>query len=406
MQKIVIITLFLLFTVTTSAQKIFNGKVFDAITGKPVPSASVFLSNTSRGTVTDNLGTFAIYNFPEGRFDVIVSCLGYKTYTQTIESNNIPASFIVNLQVKVDELTEVVIGASEELSWRDWGQFFLDNFIGTSEFSEHCRLRNTEVIKLRRNKKTRVITAYADKPLIIENKELGYIIHYQLEQFEYDSRTRYLFFAGYPLFETMKSNRQKIIMRWEKNRQEAYYGSMMHFMRTVYRNKLAEEQFEVRRLVKKPNYEKLRVKEAYKKYLSKKINTENNKIINHSPTLIDSSAYYDRILSQPDENSYLDTRLLNGDSIAYATDSVTLIVSFKDYLYVIYKNKKEPERYLFQTREQRPPSNISSEIRLNENEIQVFYNGSFFPGTAIVNAGFWGWWEKIGTMLPFDYWPK
>jgi hypothetical protein len=49
------------------------------------------------------------------------------------------------------------------------------------------------------------------------------------------------------------------------NRAEAYYGSMMHFMRSLYRNKLIEEKFEVRKLIKLSSEEQKRVKAAYLK---------------------------------------------------------------------------------------------------------------------------------------------
>lgn len=394
MQKSITLLAFLFFCSGIFGQKTFTGKIVDAGTGMPVLSASVFLSNTSKGTVTNAKGEFAIYNFPDGRFDVVVSCLGYETYVQSVESVNIPVDFTIRLKQKINELQEVIIGGTDKLSWKDWGPFFIRNFIGTSEIASQCHIINTNVIELRRNKKTGDVSAFANEPLIIENDALGYRIQYQLEQFEYDQKTHFVFFAGYPLFEAMASGREKKMKRWEANRQEAYYGSQMHFLRAVYHNKLAEEQFEVRRLTKVPNTEKQRVKDIYKMYA-----------LNSPEKIKDSSGYYDRILSEPDEKSYLNTKLLTGDSIAYAADSVTLFVSFSDYLYIIYKNKKEPETYLTQTNQHRAAANISSEIRLSEPEIQVFYNGSFYPGTAIVNGGFWGWWEKAGTMLPFDYYP-
>lgn len=393
-QRTGILALLLLLAGAVYCQKIFSGKIVDAASGKPVASASIFLSNTSVGTATDANGTFTIYNFPDGRFDVVISCLGYETYVVTVESVNIPAALTIQLQQKVKQLKEVVIGGTEQLSWNDWGPFFMKNFIGTSSFAEDCKIVNTKAINLRRNKKTGNITASANEQLIIENEALGYRIYYQLEDFEYDRTTNFVFFAGYPLFEPMTTRKEKTRDRWKANRLEAYEGSQMHFLRALYRNKLAEEQFEVRRMTKVVNTEKRRVKNMYRLYA-----------MNDPGKLTDSSAYYNKIMREPDEKSYLHTPLLTGDSIAYATDSTTLFLSFNDYLYIIYKNKKEPAIYLEQTNQQRSPANITSEIRLSEPEIQVFYNGSFYPGTAIVHIGFWGWWEKVGTMLPYDYLP-
>lgn len=389
-----LIALLILFFPDAFCQQQLSGTITDAATGAPIPSASVFLSNTSRGTATDAAGLFTIYNFPDGRFDVVITCLGYDTYVITVESSRLPEQLSIRLKQKVKELQEVVVGGSEILSWNDWGQFFLKNFIGTSAIAEDCKITNHEVIVLRRNKKTRNITAVANEQLIIENKALGYRIYYQLENFEFEQKTNYVFFAGYPYFEAMTTKKEKTMKRWEQNRQETYFGSQMHFLRALYRNQLAQEKFDVRRLIKVENTEKKRVKNIYRLYA-----------MGQPGTFRDSSGYYEKILNEPDEKSFLQAPLLSGDSIAYATDSVSLFLSFSDYLYVVYKNKKEPDLYLSQTRQHRSPTYISSEIRLSTDEIQVFYNGSFYPGTAIVNNGFWGWWEKIGTMLPYDYNP-
>jgi len=379
---------------TASSQKKLSGVITDAATGTPLPSASVFLSNTSAGTATDTKGAFTIYNFPDGKFDLVISCLGYDTYVVTVESVNIPAPLNISLKQKVKELDEVVVGGTEKLSWDDWGPFFLRNFIGSSSIARDCSITNYKTIELRRNKKTRNISAVADEQLIIENKALGYRIYYQLERFEFEQKTGFVFFAGYPFFEAMTAKKEKVMKRWKQNRQETYEGSQMHFLRALYRNRLAEEKFEVRRLTKIINTEKQRIRNIYRLHAIQKPGKSE-----------DSSGYYERILSEPDEKSFLHTPLLSGDSIAYATDSVTLFLSFRNFLYVVYKNKKEPALYLAQTNQHRSPAPISSEMWLSEDEIQVFHNGSYHPGTAIVNSGFWGWSEKVGTMLPFDYYP-
>jgi hypothetical protein len=62
------------------------------------------------------------------------------------------------------------------------------------------------------------------------------------------------------------SNRKQ--KAWEKKRQETYLGSLMHFMRSVYRNTIMTEGFEVRHLQKVPNVEKQRVKARYRQMVS------------------------------------------------------------------------------------------------------------------------------------------
>src|ERR1700760_645816 len=89
---------FLIFLpVTAVAQYRISGKILDSATRKPVADASVFLSNASVGTKTNNDGTFTITNVRSGQYDLIVSILGYATYKQSVMANkdlDLPAIYI------------------------------------------------------------------------------------------------------------------------------------------------------------------------------------------------------------------------------------------------------------------------------------------------------------------------
>src|ERR1700750_1056203 len=135
--------------------------------------------------------------------------------------------------------------------------------MGSSDFGSNCVIRNKDVIRFRDSKSLHRLDAIALEPLEIENRALGYHITYQLESFSYDFNTHFLIFTGYPFFQELPagSSRKK---RWEKAREETYYGSLMHFMRALFRNKIMEEGFDVHQLKKIPNIEKARVKEKMK----------------------------------------------------------------------------------------------------------------------------------------------
>lgn len=139
-----------------------------------------------------------------------------------------------------------------------YGQFFMDNFIGTSALAKDCKLKNPQTIQFRYNKKENILRAFADEPIILENRAMGYILKYDMNIFEYNYSTRIFYFQGYPLFKEMETGRKKLGKRWKKNRTDAYYGSLMHFMRSLFRNKLIEEGFEVRKLIKVSEEEKKR----------------------------------------------------------------------------------------------------------------------------------------------------
>lgn len=391
---------FLFFCFAANSQTLLKGVVMDEEKNKPISNASVFLNTTSFGTVTNSQGNFELA-VPGGRYDLIVSSIGYDTYNRTINTDQTPDFITIKLKMKSQVMETVIIEPYEKDGWQKWGKFFLESFIGTSANSLNCSIKNKDVIHFRNSKKTNELTAIADEPLIIENKALGYTLKYQLEQFSYNFKTHYLLYVGYPFFQPKKGGdaRQK---RWEKRRNEAYLGSIMHFMRSVYRNKINEEGFEVRALKKIPNKEKERVKLAYSSNMHKVKSADGTITITHINK--DTADYYDRILKQKDYMDILAKNLLVGDSIAYAVDSTTAGLEFKDYLLIIYKNKMAPLEY----RQQLPDNGAAmmSQITLTTGKpIEIEANGNYFDPTTLLSNGYWAWSEKIANMLPFDYKP-
>jgi len=348
------------------AQQSLKGKIIASDTHKPVVSANVFLSNTSVGTISDENGMFTISRFPEGRFDLVVSFVGYETFVTTVQSNQLPANLQVVLQPKVVELQEVILEPYEKNGWDKWGSFFMENFIGTSAFANDCKLLNQGTVKFRFSKKQNTLKAFADERLVIENKALGYIVKYELTRFEYNFTTRMFYYQGYPLFEEMETGRSGLQKRWMRNREDAYYGSMMHFMRCVYRNKLIEGGFEIRKLIPLSDAEKKRVKAIYQSQFARSVSegrafvTKNIGIENE-----DSAAYYRKVIQQPDKLSVLINKILPGDSIAYGIDSITAALEFTDHLQVQFPAKMFPAEYGKQALRAATKGPITSDIYLS-----------------------------------------
>ncbi len=401
--KLFFALLFFAFTVVGNAQKLLKGVVMDADKNEPVPKASVFLNNTSIGTTANNEGRFEL-SIPAGKYELIVSSVGYLTSNQTISATDVQDFLTIRLTLKAPELEAVVIEPYLKDGWQQWGQFFLENFIGTSALVADCKILNKDVIRFRHSKKNNRLTAHAWEPLLIENKALGYRIRYQMETFLYDFKTRYVLYTGYPFFELLdgKAKKQK---EWEKKRREIYDGSIMHFMRSLYRNTIVQEGFEIRRLKKVPNREKQRIKGTYRQKLQTATATDGVVRIGAANNAIDSSAYYNEVLRQPDFWDVIGKDVLPGDSIAFAIDSVTAGLHFSDHLYVNYKKGKVPPEYkrLFPSNAQ---AMLSYLLLVNSEVVSIQANGMYYNPVDLVTSGYWGWSEKMATMLPFDYQPK
>lgn len=398
--KLLYLFCFLFLSLESTSQTLLKGVVLDAEKNKPVSNASVFLNNTSIGTKADEQGNFTL-TIPNGKFELIVSSVGYQTHTQTISSSETAVFFTVKLQVKSQLMQTVVVEPYEKDGWQKWGKFFLESFIGTSANAKDCEIKNTRAVNFIHSKKKNTLSAVADETLVIENKALGYTIHYQLESFHYDFKNNYLVWAGYPFFEPMKGSKSKQ-KQWMKKRNEAYNGSMMHFMRSVYRNRLVEEGFEIRHLKKIPNYEKRRVKEAYKSNMQTIRNANGTTTITHINK--DTADYYGRIMRQSDYFDVVEKTILSGDSIAYAVNNTTAGLDFKDYLQIVYKKGVVPAEY----RKQFPENGaamISQIILVNGLPVEIEANGLYYHPVDLMSLGYLAWSEKIATMLPFDYEP-
>ncbi len=374
------------------SQALLRGWVRDE-NKKPVPNASVFLSNTSVGTRANDEGYFQVH-LPPGRYDLVVSSVGFETHAAPVSANVAIDTVYITLKIKAPELEHVVIEPFEKNGWEKWGRFFTENFIGTTTNAADCRILNKEVIRFRHSKKTNELTAIAMEPLRIENKALGYMVTIQLENFIYTFKKNYLVYIGYAYFQPMKGNAAKQ-RRWEKARYDAYHGSLMHFMRALYRNKIIEEGFEVRHLNKIVNEEKKRVQAIY----ANAPRTPGG--VRAAP---DSLEYYERILSQKDLFDKIGREKLPGDSIAYAYDSTTAVLEFPDHLLVTYTKSYAPIEF----RRLYPQGNTSmtSELTLiNELPVLVEASGNYYNPADLLSKGYWAWSEKISMMLPFDYKP-
>lgn len=392
------------------AQTALQGLVLGADKKEGLAGVNVYLANSSTGTITDEKGNFIIRNFPAGRYDLVISCIGYTTQVITIVSSQLPPSLTVTLQPKVEELQEVVVEPYEKNGWEKWGSFFMENFIGTHAFAMDCKLKNRDAVKFRFSKKKNTLRAISTEQLVMENRALGYTLRYDLVNFEYNFGTRILLYQGYPLFEEMETKRSGLQKRWLRNREDVYYGSVMHFMRCLYRNKLLEEHFAVRRLIKISDEEKKRVKALYHAQVVNQAIESATLTVNSngSAPLMrrDSAAYYRKVMNEPEELNILIDKVLTGDSLAYAIDSTTAGFEFPGYLQVVYTEKQTPpeyKKYLPKGVEHIP---LTSEIfRTSQRALSVLSNGSYFEPTDMITSGYWGWSEKMATMLPSDYWP-
>ena len=81
MLRKIFIMFFVLLAIRLSAQQpvqTIRGNIADMASDVPLAFASVGLQNTSFGAMADSLGHFTIKNVPIGRYNILVSLVGYE----------------------------------------------------------------------------------------------------------------------------------------------------------------------------------------------------------------------------------------------------------------------------------------------------------------------------------------
>jgi len=237
------ILLFLLLTITCycnaqskrTPSEVIKGRVIDSASGKPLANTSVYLNGTYKGTTTDSEGNFML-NSAETNIPLIITHVGYKTQTLTHYAGK---NLNIVLKSKAIELREVTIG-DDAMSREKEMKIFLTEFIGST--NKDCVISNPGDIYFTWHKKTQLLTAAADKPLIIYNKKLGYKVTYFLSAFrnQLNSTT---YSGSYFFAEDTLGTQPRDLKKILKARDNAYFGSRMHFIRSLWADRLKEEDF-------------------------------------------------------------------------------------------------------------------------------------------------------------------
>ncbi len=362
----------------------------------PLADASVFVNNGSVGTASNADGTFTLTGIPYSTFELVVSFVGYETIVVKIDPSNINKKFIIKMSEKTNELQEVIVGAVEKDGWKKWGPTFIKHFIGVSANAQRCTILNPDVLKFRHNKKTGILTVIARDKLQIRNQVLGYNITYQLEDFSYNPNQGMIIYTGYPFFENMATGRDRKMKNWLEERQKSYNGSVMHFMRSFYKNKINDEGFEMRHLIKISRTDSMG-RMVYDRIIKKDFSD------------IDTAKYSLQLVRRGGFNRAeiiaTSKNLLPADSLRiYDTATAIIGMFFTNYVQVRYKNEMESNEYLqlqFTPSLQRSLQTSMFHF-LKYSPVIVEPNGLFYDPLTVLMEGYWSF-EKIAELLPADY---
>lgn len=337
-----------------------SGKVISAETKRPLQGASVFAENTMVGTATDAEGNFRML-LPYGGYNLVVTFTGFQTETKRINGSDANDQQNFELRQKEKELEAVSVVSTTEVKngWEKYGVFFLEQFIGKTNNSAFCSIKNKDALKFFFSKKRNRLKVMATEPLVIENNALGYNIRYTLDSFTHEYATQVSLYTGYPLFEEKPAADAAQQLKWNEARQHAYKGSILHFMRSTYHQKLKEEGFKIQFVVK----------------------------IKGQDSAIRLKNYYGALNYKKDDST-----------------ATVEIMPNQNEMGVIFTKEKPAGGFIADNPEEPADFQFSVLTFLPQHSITIEQNGYYFEQNELTINAYWTW-DKIADSLPYDFTP-
>ena len=341
-----------------------SGRVVDSIDKKPIANASIFLSNSTIGVTTKDDGTFKLNVSKSGKYQVIVTVVGYTTYQGMLFMDNQDINVNdIELAPKVIKLSEVNVHIDP--NWDRNYKWFKEEFLGRSAFADKCKIVNPDVLDLNYDEKAKVLKGASLDVLEIENAALGYKLKYLLSEFIDDRNINKVTYKGLVLFEQLTGDKSQQL-KWKKNRLKAYNGSIMHFLRSVLYNQLNEEGFVVYQLKRKP----LPVPSFPIKYI----------------------------------DSLAQTPLQVNDYVEVSNKKGIYAIGFKDCLYVMYTKLHNYTGNLEDIPAAAQPGYAKTIVTFTSPNTFFDDNGLIVNPESLVYEGYWAK-IRVGELLPSDYNP-
>ncbi len=400
-------SLFLLWILTSftcfSQQFTLSGTVKDG-RGEALPGAGIYVSGYQIATVSDNNGKFSLKLKP-GNYDLLVQLIGFTALNKNIVIADKSISINLILRESITQLAEVTI--KPDPNREHYINMFKDFFIGTTPNARQCKLVNPNVLLVDYDKDESLLTVKTNQFLIIENKALGYNIKYLLNLFQFDGKSRIIYYEGFPSYEDLKgSSRRK--KNWDKKRLAAYLGSPQHFFKSLYNGNVTEQGFIVNKMIMQPNTNRPAdsiIKANINRLTKQKLTNEKTIYIGRD----DSLTYWMRKKNLPAEIAILSRANVLQDTLVKTVNSTIKKINFTDKLFISYIKEKENPLFsnsigLSIPRPLDMGENQVSTVTLQISPVYFYENGGIYNTRSMLFAGYWAW-EKIADSVPMDYIP-
>lgn len=382
----------LLFLVHANAQTFsVSGQVSDSITHKAISGATVFINKTTNFAYTDSTGRFRFDSLTNSSATIVCYKKDYQLseYSVSELSKNLNIEFVIAEEKHDDKEKPDSVLAKESKQWQDT---FLKQFLGESNNAYACEVANTHVIRYNYLKKENKLLVTADEPLIIFNENTGYMITYLLDECEIDFNNNYAYWQGYVFFKPLTTKSTLTAEEWRYNRESAYLGSFMHFIRSAVNNKLKSEGFDVSfytRLYESDNRFKALIPYAEYKGLEM-VQDDKGKTLfaNYIDVPMNIKNARDSLI-QPGASGYY----------KFTFNHMIVRVVYKRFVATspYFTNAKPSYANLIKS-----DYPVSLMLNVGDSDVYAEKNGNSFPENSILLQGYWRW-LRVSDMLPLNY---
>jgi len=393
---------FILISFCCLAQYTVTGRVINQADTKPLINASVFISNATIGDHTAADGSFKLNNVKPGTYKLVVSNIGFDTYTQPIIITN----HAVNLQTitiypKSIALAGVTIkaraGADPDRS--RYISLFDDEFLGKSDLARECKILNPDMLDFSYDGVNNILTASSVDFLTIQNDALGYKLKYLLKNFTLNfagDGSRTFSYSGSVLFEPMNGSPGEE-RQWLLRRQEVYEGSQMHFLRSATADALERDGFRVQRVPANPQRpagniirEKLELYNLLK----------SDKQFRDSLNYWEKKANLPRLLDKPNPQPLKKQDMITGPDgqglFALGVNGDGLFISYNKYHHYNHGGLSMIAA---------PDNKDNTLMVFNSPAVAFDKNGSLLDPALLAYEGVWSN-NRVSALLPSDYEPE
>lgn len=335
---------------------------------QPIPNVNVYLDGTLQGATSSDSGKYRLKKIPIGTYTLVFSHVGYEINSFRINANSSSDRLLnVRLNDKVIKLEQIDIVADpfEERTKQFYVNSFERYFLGKTPNAYKCTLLNPEVLSFATDKTSGKIEAISKAPLQIRNNALGYLLYYDLEKYLLQPDT--VFFYGMARFEELQPNNQKEDKKWKIARQNAFYGSLRHFLSLLVQDNLKKGKYLLFEL-RDNGYLDL-TDEA--NVLFNQVGQSTYKITLEHPLLV---------IYLPYEKEYRDLRDASKEE---------LITKFFKYDYLEVLVSKYPKAQL-------------SILEQFKGAVLVDHKGGFKSSLNFITHGYWSQ-ERVADLVPIEF---